>query len=51
MKHSTKSRSHKSYPDARQRERRFVILALTLGAILALIVGLMIYLMSGGSRL
>src|SRR3954470_22986478 len=48
MRSSAKSHSHKKYPNAQQRERKFLILALSLGMVLALIIGGIIYLMSSG---
>lgn len=50
MKQTARRYSERRYPDAQQRERRFLYLALGLGTIFAGLVGLVIYFVSRGGR-
>lgn len=50
MKQTARRYSERRYPDARQREKRFLYLALGIGIILAGLVGVVIYFVSGAGR-
>lgn len=49
MKRTAKAYTDRRYPDPRQRDRKFLLLALGIGAIGAAFVGLIVYLMSRGA--
>lgn len=48
MKRTAKAYPYRKFPEAQQRERRFFMLALSVGAIVAAMVGVMIYFVSRG---
>jgi hypothetical protein len=50
MKQTARRYSERRYPDAQQRERRFLYLALGLGSIFAAMAGFVIYLVSRGGK-
>jgi len=50
LKRTAKAYAGRRYPDARQRERRYLFLALGVGAVAATMVGLIVYLVSRGAR-
>lgn len=49
MKRTAKVYTGRRYPDVQQRERRYLFLALGVGAIAATLVGLIVYLVSRGA--